>query len=134
MGTANYVSGSLSPRWYHEDPLATLGDVGIYNLKSLAALLGPVREVTAVTATALPERRAGEGGSYAARDPDTWQLQTSDDGFSRPLEIDQGGVVQMQGVALAGGRYHVTVSHGPWMPGTIYRGPSGRLKPKRDRV
>jgi predicted dehydrogenase len=66
--------GSTWARWYHEDPLATLGDVGIYNLKSLAALLGPVREVTAVAATALPERRAGEGASYAARDPDTWQL------------------------------------------------------------
>lgn len=66
--------GSTWARWYHEDPLATLGDVGIYNLKSVAALLGPVREVTAVAATALPERRAGESGSYAARDPDTWQL------------------------------------------------------------
>lgn len=66
--------GSTWARWYHEDPLATLGDVGIYNLKSLAALLGPVREVTAVAATALPERRSGEAGSYPARDPDTWQL------------------------------------------------------------
>mgnify|MGYP003287912551 CR=1 FL=1 len=66
--------GSTWARWYHEDPLATLGDVGIYNLKSLVALLGPVREVTAVAATALPERRSAEGDSYAARDPDTWQL------------------------------------------------------------
>ena len=66
--------GSTWARWYHEDPLATLGDVGIYNLKSLAALLGPVREVTAVAATALPQRRAGEAGSYGVRDPDTWQL------------------------------------------------------------
>jgi predicted dehydrogenase len=65
--------GSTWARWYHEDPLATLGDVGIYNLKSLAALLGPVREVTAVAATALPERRTGNG-AYPARDPDTWQL------------------------------------------------------------
>jgi predicted dehydrogenase len=48
--------------------------VGIYDLESLAALLWPVREVTAVAATALPQRRAGEAGSYAARDPDTWQL------------------------------------------------------------
>ena len=80
------------------------------------------------------EYNTGSASSRIARyqlDPDTWQLQTSDDGFSRPLEIDEGGVVQMQGVALAGGRYHVTVSHGPWMPGTIYRGPPGRLKPKR---
>jgi predicted dehydrogenase len=66
--------GSSWARWYHEDPLATLGDVGIYNLKSLVALLGPAREVTAVAATALPERHAGEGDSYSPSDPDTWQL------------------------------------------------------------
>jgi predicted dehydrogenase len=65
--------GSTWARWYHEDPLATLGDVGVYNLKSLAALLGPVREVTAVSATALPERHIGNQ-TYPARDPDTWQL------------------------------------------------------------
>jgi predicted dehydrogenase len=65
--------GSTWARWYHEDALATLGDVGIYNLKSLTALLGPVREVTAVAATALPERRADDD-PYPARDPDTWQL------------------------------------------------------------
>ena len=65
--------GSSWARWYHQEPLATLGDVGIYNLKSLAALLGPVREVTAVSATARPMRDGGEG-TYAVTDPDTWQL------------------------------------------------------------
>ncbi len=64
-------------------------------------------------------------------DPTTWQLQTGEDGFSRPLEVDEGGVVQMQGAALAGGRYHVTVSHGPFVPGTIYAGSWGKLRPKR---
>lgn len=64
-------------------------------------------------------------------DASTWQLHTGDDGFSRPLEIDEGGVVQMQGAALAGGRYHVTVSHGPFVPGSIYAGSSGQLKPMR---
>lgn len=64
-------------------------------------------------------------------DPATWQLQTGDDGFSRPLEVDEGGVVQMQGVALAGGRYHVTVSHGPWMPGSVYAGSTGHLERTR---
>ncbi|WP_310528301.1 hypothetical protein [Nocardioides sp.] len=64
-------------------------------------------------------------------DPTTWQLATGDDGFSRPLEVDEGGVVRMQGAALAAGRYHVTVSHGPWMPGSIYAGSSGHLRPKR---
>jgi len=64
-------------------------------------------------------------------DPATWQLRTGDDGFSRPLEVDEGGVVQMQGAALAAGRLHVAVSRGPWLPGTIYAGPSGHLRPKR---
>jgi predicted dehydrogenase len=66
--------GSTWARWYHDDPLATLGDVGIYNLKSLAALLGPVREISAAAATALPERRGADERPYAPRDPDTWQL------------------------------------------------------------
>jgi predicted dehydrogenase len=65
--------GSSWAAWYHDEPLATLGDVGIYNLKSLTALLGPVREVTAASASALPERQIGDR-RYAPRDPDTWQL------------------------------------------------------------
>lgn len=63
-------------------------------------------------------------------DPATGQLQTGDDGFSRPLEVDDGGVVRMQGAVLAGGRYYATVSNG-MMPGTIYAGPLGHLKPHR---
>ena len=64
-------------------------------------------------------------------DPETWQLETGDDGFSRPLAIDEGGVRQMQGAVIAGGRFHVTVSHGPWMPGTICAGQPGAMKVRR---
>lgn len=80
------------------------------------------------------EYSTGTASNRLARyqlDPATWQLQTGEDGFSRPLAVDEGGVVQMQGAALAGGRYHVTVSHGPWMPGSIYSGVSGRLRRTR---
>jgi hypothetical protein len=80
------------------------------------------------------EYNVGKAPNRIARyqlDPATWQLQTGDDGFSRPLEVDEGGVVQMQGAALAAGRLHVAVSHGPWMPGTIFAGPSGHLTPTR---
>jgi predicted dehydrogenase len=65
--------GSTWAAWYHQDPAATLGDVGIYNLKSLAALLGPVVEVQAASATALGRREVA-GATIEATDPDTWQL------------------------------------------------------------
>ena len=65
--------GSSWAAWYHEDDLATLGDVGSYNLKSLVALLGPVSDVRAVAGHARRERAIG-GRVVAARDPDTWQL------------------------------------------------------------
>ena len=64
-------------------------------------------------------------------DPGTWQLATGDDGFSRPLAVDEGGVRQMQGAVIAGGRYHVTVSHGAWMPGTVCAGQPGSMRMRR---
>lgn len=64
-------------------------------------------------------------------DTGTWQLETGADGFSRPLAIDEGGVRQMQGAVLAGGRYHVSVSHGPWMPGTVAAGQPGAMRVRR---
>jgi predicted dehydrogenase len=65
--------GSTWARWYHDDPVATLGDVAIYNLKSLCALLGEVTEVTARSGTAVRERSI-EGVAYTTDHPDTWQL------------------------------------------------------------
>jgi len=59
--------------WYHQEPTATLGDAAIYNLKSLAALLGPVVEVRAASAMAAPRLAIG-GQEVEASDPDTWQL------------------------------------------------------------
>jgi hypothetical protein len=64
-------------------------------------------------------------------DPATWQLATGEDGFSRPLAVDEGGVRRMQGAVIASGRYHVTVSHGPWMPGTMCAGQPGSMRVRR---
>jgi len=72
-------AGSTWAAWYHQDPAATLGDVGVYNLKSLAALLGPVAAVTAGSATAVPCRTVA-GVEVEAHDPDTWQLVLRHDG------------------------------------------------------
>lgn len=58
-------------------------------------------------------------------EPDTLMLETGDDGFSRPLAFDEGGVVRMQGASIVDGRYHVTVSHGSWKPGSVYVGTPG---------
>lgn len=64
-------------------------------------------------------------------DATTWQLEAGEDGVSRPLALDHGGVRQMQGVVLAGGRHHVSVSRGPWMPGTMAAGQPGSMRVRR---
>ncbi|WP_159081313.1 hypothetical protein [Nocardioides sediminis] len=64
-------------------------------------------------------------------DPATWQLASGEDGISRPLALDHGGVRQMQGVVVAGGRYHVSVSQGRWMPGMIASGQPGAMRLRR---
>ncbi len=58
-------------------------------------------------------------------EPDTLMLPTGEDGLSRPIGIDEGGVSRMQGASIVDGRYHVTVSHGPWKPGSVYAGTPG---------
>jgi len=61
-------------------------------------------------------------------DPESRLPASGDDGISRPLLIDEGGVVQTQGVAVVDGEYHVTVSHGPWVPGSVYVGRPGAFR------
>jgi hypothetical protein len=58
-------------------------------------------------------------------EPDTLMLQTGEDGLSRPIGVDESGVSRMQGASIVGGRFHVTVSHGPWKPGSVYVGTPG---------
>jgi predicted dehydrogenase len=65
--------GSTWAAWYHTDELATLGDVASYNLKSLAALLGPVVEARAMSGHSAMARSI-EGRQLAAGDPDTWHV------------------------------------------------------------
>lgn len=60
-------------------------------------------------------------------EPHTLMLQTGEDGLSRPIGVDEGGVSRMQGASIVDGRYHVTVSHGPWKPGSVYVGTPGDL-------
>jgi predicted dehydrogenase len=52
-------AGSTWASWYHDGSVGPLAEVGIYNLKSLTALLGPVSEVLAAETTAVMLRSAG---------------------------------------------------------------------------
>ena len=49
-------AGSTWASWYHDSKVGPLGDLAIYNLKSLTALLGPVAQVLAAEATAVKPR------------------------------------------------------------------------------
>ena len=62
-------AGSHWARWYHEGQVGPLAEAGIYNLKSLTAILGPVTDVLAAETTAVA-RREVDGGEIAEPDPD----------------------------------------------------------------
>jgi predicted dehydrogenase len=62
-------AGSHWTTWYHSGGPGPLGEAGIYNLKSLTALLGAVVEVFAAETVAVAKRLAG-GIEIASPDPD----------------------------------------------------------------
>jgi predicted dehydrogenase len=53
-------AGSSWAEWYHDGSIGPLAEIGIYNLKSLTSVLGPVAEVQAAEMTAV-ERRTVKG-------------------------------------------------------------------------
>lgn len=86
-----------------------------------------------------PQLVAGEygRGSQSTRlarfelDPATRLPAVGEDGTSRPVGVDEGGVRQMQGAVVVEGRHHVSVSRGPWMPGSLFTGRPGALRERR---
>jgi predicted dehydrogenase len=62
-------AGSHWTTWYHSGGPGPLAEAGIYNLKSLTAFLGPVIEVFAAEALAVPARSVG-GAEITDPDPD----------------------------------------------------------------
>ncbi len=64
-------------------------------------------------------------------DAATGLLATGDDGWSRPMALDDHGIVQMQGAVLARGRYVATVSQSGWLPGSVYAGTPGAFRRHR---
>lgn len=62
-------AGSTWARWYHDGSISPLAELGIYNLKSLTGVLGPVVEVQAAETLAVPQREiAGETVRTAGSD------------------------------------------------------------------
>jgi hypothetical protein len=59
-----------------------------------------------------------------AIDPATRHLSTEEDGFSRPLTLEDG-VGHMQGAAIAGGNYFISLSRGPDRNGDLIVGRPG---------
>jgi predicted dehydrogenase len=50
------TAGATWATWFHDGSVGPLAELGIYNLKSLTALLGPVAEIQVAEATAVLER------------------------------------------------------------------------------
>lgn len=86
-----------------------------------------------------PELVAGEYGrrrqsTRLARfplDPVTWRLLETEDGFSRPLLLEEKGERGMQGATVVDGTWYVTSSRGPTGLGSLYVGQPGRFREHR---
>jgi hypothetical protein len=73
----------------------------------------------------------GEQSTRIARfalDPETLLPSAAEDGFARPAYLADNGVRRMQGVAVVRDRHYVSVSHGPFVPGSLYTGEPGRFR------
>ena len=76
-------AGSTWARWYHDGRVGPLAEVGIYNLKSLTAILGPVVEVQSAESLAVTDREiCGEAVATAGADVSHVLLRHADGALS----------------------------------------------------
>jgi predicted dehydrogenase len=76
-------AGSTWARWYHDGSVSPLAEVGIYNLKSLTAVLGPVAEVQSAETLVVPDREiSGKTVRTAGADVSHVLLRHADGGLS----------------------------------------------------
>ena len=87
--------------------------------RSCRSTRGPRRRRSWPVSTAA-ETSATRRLARFAIEPESLLLATTEDGVTRPSMLDEG-VGQMQGAVVARGRYHVTVSKGPWTSGPSTR-------------
>ncbi|WP_162598572.1 hypothetical protein [Nocardioides gilvus] len=76
--------------------------------------------------------RGGQSTRLARYELDAqgWLPALDGSGISRPV-LDDVELVRMQGDVRARGRHHITVSQGPWWPGSVYTGQPGDLRRHR---
>jgi predicted dehydrogenase len=73
VAAAHAAYGHLGPDWsafFYEEGGGSLPDLGVYNLTTLTALLGPARAVTAMTSIVTPRRVVEDKGSIAVEAED----------------------------------------------------------------
>ena len=76
-------AGSTWARWYHDGSIGPLAEVGIYNLKSITAVLGPVVEIQAAETLVVAQREiCGEGVGTAGSDVSHVLLKHQDGALS----------------------------------------------------
>lgn len=85
-------SGPWWAKWFYEPGGGALFDLGVYNVTSLCGILGPVRRVTALVGTAIPERVV-EGERVAVRSDDNAHVLL-DFGESRFASVTTGFTMQ----------------------------------------
>jgi hypothetical protein len=68
---------------------------------------------------------------HYALEPTTGLPVLSTEGAARPVDELLTGVRGMQGAVEVDGRWHCSVSHGPWTPGSVYAGRPGALRRSR---
>ncbi|MYA85394.1 MAG: Gfo/Idh/MocA family oxidoreductase [Acidimicrobiaceae bacterium] len=66
-------SGPTWGRWYYDTGGGPLFDLGVYNITSLTGLMGPVKRVTALAGTAIPQREV-DGEVIEVSDFDNYQV------------------------------------------------------------
>lgn len=66
-------AGPTWARWFFDEGVGPLGDLAVYNLKTLTAMLGPIESVLAADTVAVPVREVA-GSSLEVSQADTVQL------------------------------------------------------------
>lgn len=110
-------SGPWWGKWFYQSGGGALFDLGVYNLTSLCGFFGPVRRVTAMIGTAVPERDA-EGGRITVDAEDNAQL-VLDFGGSRFASITTGFTMQKYrspAIELYGATGTLQLSGDDWAP------------------